>query len=142
MNTFIQWQETIISDAYLTDTPSYFPFIEPNISLLPQGSLASIASNALIKTVGIDFDLNQLLMFENEDIIKEVKDKCRRMFEDKFFNEIRNSSRLLIYQDLKKKFEIEPYINEVKYYNYRSAISALGTLPANRKRTMDVRTQK
>ena len=47
MNTFIQWQETI-SDAYLTDTPSYFPFIEPNISLLPQGSLASIPSNALI----------------------------------------------------------------------------------------------
>ena len=29
MNTFIQWQETI-SDAYLTYTPSYFPFIEPN----------------------------------------------------------------------------------------------------------------
>ena len=28
MNTFIQWQETI-SDAYLTYTPSYFPFIKP-----------------------------------------------------------------------------------------------------------------
>ena len=73
--------------------------------------------------VGIDFDLNQLLMLENGDIIKEVKDKCRRMSEDKFLNEIRNSSRLLIYQDLKKKFEIEPYINEVKYYKYRSAIT-------------------
>ena len=47
MNTFIQWKETI-SDAYLTDTPSCFPFIEPNISPLPQGSLASIPSNALI----------------------------------------------------------------------------------------------
>ena len=47
MNTFIQWQETI-SDAYLTYTPSYFPFIEPNTSLLPEGSLASIPSNALI----------------------------------------------------------------------------------------------
>ena len=47
INTFIQWQEAI-SDAYLTDTPSYFPFIEPNISLLPQGSLASMPSNALI----------------------------------------------------------------------------------------------
>ena len=54
-------------------------------------------------------------MLENEDIIQEVKDKCRLMFENKFFNEIRNSSRLLIYQDLKKKFQIEPYINEVKY---------------------------
>ena len=48
MNIFIQWQETI-SDAYLTDTPSYFPLIEPNISLLPQGSLAGIPSNALIQ---------------------------------------------------------------------------------------------
>ena len=47
MNTFIQLQETI-SDAYLTYTPSYFPFIKPNTSLLPQGSLASIPSNALI----------------------------------------------------------------------------------------------
>ena len=62
-------------------------------------------------------------MLEKEDIIKELKDKRRRMFEDKFFNEIRNSSRLLIYQDLKKKFEIEPYINEIKYYKYRSAIT-------------------
>ena len=77
----------------------------------------------IFKTVGIDFDLNQLLMLENEDIIKEVKDKCRCMFEDKFFNEIRNSSRLLIYQDPKKKFEIEPYINKVKYYKYRCAIT-------------------
>ena len=47
MNTFIQWQETI-SDAYLTYTPSYFPFIKRNTFLLPQGSLASIPSNALI----------------------------------------------------------------------------------------------
>ena len=47
MNTFIQWQETI-SDAFLTYTPSYFPFIEPNTSLLPQGSLASRPSKALI----------------------------------------------------------------------------------------------
>ena len=46
-------------------------------------------------------DMDQLLMLENEDIIKEVKDKCRRMFEDKFFNQIRNSSRLLICRDLK-----------------------------------------
>ena len=43
----IQWQETI-SDAYLTYTPLCFPFIEPNISLLPQGSLTSIPSNTLI----------------------------------------------------------------------------------------------
>ena len=45
MHTFIQWKETI-SDPYLTDTPSCFPFIEPNICPLPQGSLASIPSNA------------------------------------------------------------------------------------------------
>ena len=47
MNTFIQWQETS-SDTYLTCTPLCFPLIEPNISLLPQGSLASIPSNSLI----------------------------------------------------------------------------------------------
>ena len=44
--TFIQWQKTI-SDTYLTDTPPCFPFILPNTSLLPQGCLASIPSNAI-----------------------------------------------------------------------------------------------
>ena len=29
----------------------------------------------IFETVGIDFDLNKLQMLENEDIIKEVKDK-------------------------------------------------------------------
>ena len=37
-----------ISDTYLTDTHLCFPFIKPNIFLLPQGSLASIPSNTLI----------------------------------------------------------------------------------------------
>ena len=100
----------------------------------------------IFKTVGIDFDLNQLLMLENEDIIKEVKDKYRRMFEDKFFNEIRNSSRLLIYQNLKKKFEIEPYINKVKYYKYRSAITkfriSAHSLPIERGRWTSVHRNK
>ena len=41
MNTFIQWKEAI-SDAYLTGTLRVF--IEPNISLLPQGSLANVPS--------------------------------------------------------------------------------------------------
>ena len=50
MNTFIQWKETI-SDAYLRDTPLCFPFIEPDISPLPQESLASIPSNALISII-------------------------------------------------------------------------------------------
>ena len=62
MNTFIQWQETI-SDAYLTDTPSYFSFIEPNISLLPQGSLASIPSNALIFIFELYF---AIVIFDSE----------------------------------------------------------------------------
>ena len=100
----------------------------------------------IFKTAGIDFDLNQLLMLENENIIKEVKDKCRHMFEDKFFNEIRNSSRLLIYQDLKKKFEIEPCINEVKYYKYRSAITkfriSAHSLPIERGRWISVHGNK
>ena len=101
----------------------------------------------IFKTVvGIDFDLNQLLMLENEDIIKEVKDKCRRMSEDKFFSEICNSSRLLIYQDLKKKFEIEPYINEVKYHKYRSAITkfpiSAHSLPIERGRWMSLHRNK
>ena len=57
MNTFIQWQETI-SDAYLTDTPSCFLFIEPNISPLPQGSLASVPSNALILLLQFGWSLD------------------------------------------------------------------------------------
>ena len=57
MNIFIQWQASI-SDAYLTDTHPYFPFIELNISLLPQGSLASIPNKNLI----ISANLLQLII--------------------------------------------------------------------------------
>ena len=57
-----------------------------------------------------------------------------------------DSSCLLIYQDLKKKFEIEPYINEVKYYKYRSAITkfriSAHSLPIERGRWMSVHRNK
>ena len=73
MNTFMPWQETI-SDTYLTYTPPCFPFIEPNISLLPQGSLASIPSNALIK-------INQWRTRSNSDQVPESK----KSYENKIF---------------------------------------------------------
>ena len=59
MNAFIQWKETT-GDAYLTDTLSCFPFIEPNISPLPQGSLASIPINVLISFSSSFFSVNFL----------------------------------------------------------------------------------
>ena len=71
MNTFIQWKETI-SDAYLTDTPLCFPFIEPNISPLLQGSLANIPSNTLIGVTSSPFLLggtvkHYMPTYESED---------------------------------------------------------------------------
>ena len=42
-----------ISDTYSTETPLSSLSIEPNISLLPQGSLTSIPSNALISAYAL-----------------------------------------------------------------------------------------
>ena len=81
---------------------------------------------------------------------KTFETEFRSMFKDKFFNEICDSSRLQIYKDLKKKFEIEPYtrpyINEVKYYRYRSAITKFRIsahfLPIEKGRWMSVPRNK
>ena len=47
------------------------------------------------------------------------------MFEEKFFNEIANTSKLILflYSHVKEEFRKEKYIHEVKYYKYRSAIT-------------------
>ena len=45
------------------------------------------------------------------------------MFEEKFFNEIANSSKLILYNHIKEEFREEKCIHEVKYYKYRSAIT-------------------
>ena len=45
------------------------------------------------------------------------------MFKEKFFNEIANSSKLILYSHVKEEFREEKYIHEVKYYKYRSAIT-------------------
>ena len=73
----------------------------------------------IFKTVGINFNLSELLILENEDIIKEVKDKSRGMFEEMFFNEIRNSSPLQIHKGLKKK-------SRLKYTLMKSNITSIG----------------
>ena len=45
------------------------------------------------------------------------------MFKEKFFNEIANSSKLILHNHVKEKFREEKYIHEVKYHKYRSAIT-------------------
>ena len=45
------------------------------------------------------------------------------MFKEKFFNEITNSLKLILYNHVKEEFREEMYAHEVKYYKYRSAIT-------------------
>ena len=49
------------------------------------------------------------------------------MLKEKFFNEIANSSKRILYSHVKEKFREEKYIHEVKYYKYRSAITKFRT---------------
>ena len=55
--------------------------------------------------------------------ITAVKNTLRKRFEDKFFYEIRNSSKLGLYNCIKEKFATERYLGDISYYTYRSAFA-------------------
>ena len=60
----------------------------------------------LFKIIGINLkpETGQLHMFEKNDNITAVKNTLRKRFEDKFFDRIRNSSKLGLYNCTKEKF--------------------------------------
>ena len=62
-------------------------------------------------------------LISNSNVLSSIVDKLQNMFEEKFFNEIANSSKLIPYNHVKKEFREEKYIYEVKHYKYRSAIT-------------------
>ena len=67
--------------------------------------------------------MEQLHLISNSNVLSSIVDKLQNMFEEKFFNEIANSSKLILYNHVKEEFREEKYIHEVKYYKYRSAIT-------------------
>ena len=52
-------------------------------------------------------ETGQLHMFGKNDTITAVKNILRKRYEDKFFYEIRNSSKLGLYSCIKEKFATE-----------------------------------
>ena len=79
----------------------------------------------LFKIIGINLKLEtgKLQMFGKNDTITAVKNTLRKMFEDKVFYEIRNSSKLGLYNCIKETFTTERYLSEISYYKYRSAFA-------------------
>ena len=75
----------------------------------------------IFNLAGINPDMEQLHLISNSNVLSSIVDKLQSMFEEKFFNEIANSSKLIIYNHVKEEFWEEKYIHEVKYYKYRSA---------------------
>ena len=59
-------------------------------------------------------------MFGENANITAVKNTLRKRFEDKFFYEIRNSSKLGLYNCIKEKFATERYLSEISCDKYRS----------------------
>ena len=57
------------------------------------------------------------------DTITAVKNTLRKRFEDNFFYEIRNSSKLGLYNCIKEKFATERYLSDISCYKYRSAFA-------------------
>ena len=77
----------------------------------------------IFNLVGINPDMEQLHLISNSNDLSSTVDKLQNVFEGKFFNEIANSSKLILYSHVKEDFREEKYIHEVKYYKYRSAIT-------------------
>ena len=73
----------------------------------------------LFKIIGINLKLEtgQLHVFGKNDTITAVKSTLRKRFEDKFFHEIHNSSKLGPYNCIKEKFATEGYLSEISCYN-------------------------
>ena len=77
----------------------------------------------VFRMIGIDPDLTRLHLIEKDNIISLVRNKLEDHFKEKFRKEIGNSSRLTLYSSIKDDFKEEQYINDVKYYEYRSTIT-------------------
>ena len=67
--------------------------------------------------------MEQLHLISNCNVLSSIIDKLQSMFKGKFFNEIANSAKLILYNHVKGEFREGKYIDEVKYYKYRSAIT-------------------
>ena len=63
--------------------------------------------------------IEQLHSTSNSNVLSSIVDKLQNMFEEKFFNEIANSSKLFQDHHVKDEFREEKYIYEVKHYKYR-----------------------
>ena len=66
-------------NIHIQHSDTCFPFVEPNIPLLPQGSLASIPSNALItvtKPMHVNFQVAHVValasLYQDEFDMKDV----------------------------------------------------------------------
>ena len=79
--------------------------------------------------IGMDPDLTQLHLIEKNNIISLVRNNLEDHFKEKFRKEIGNLSRLTLYSSMKDDFKEEKYINNVKYYKYRSPIAKLRISP-------------
>ena len=77
----------------------------------------------IFNLVGINPDMEQLHLISNSNVLSSIVDKLQNMFKEKFFNEIANSLKLILYSHVKEEFREEKYVHEVKYYDYRSAIT-------------------
>ena len=67
--------------------------------------------------------MEQLHSVSNGHVLSPIVYKLKSMFEEKFVCGITNSSKLILYSDVKEEFREETYIHDVKYYNYRSGIT-------------------
>ena len=77
----------------------------------------------IFNLVGINLDMEQLHLISNKNVLSSIVDKLQSLFKETFFNEIANSSKLILYNHVKGEFREEKYIHEVKYCKYRSAIT-------------------
>ena len=77
----------------------------------------------IFNLVGINPDMEQLHLLLNNSVPSSIIDKLQNMFKETFFNEIANSTKLILYSHVKEEFREEKYIHEVKYYKHRSAIT-------------------
>ena len=77
----------------------------------------------------IDLNLNQIFQscrLDPKQIVHNVENKLKELYEERFWSEISKSSRLCyLYRLFKKNTKMEQYVEDLFYYKYRSSVARL-----------------
>ena len=98
-----------------------------NIALSSNQHSWFTSATYLLRLAGINIGgMNTIEKAEQNRIISTLRNELKQEYERIFFQSIRASEKLnTVYAKVKTSYKIEDYLNEIRYFKYRSAIAKM-----------------